>query len=148
MATMSKDFSNLLRSKGLKNTPTRKAILEVFPTDCKPINAEYIFDTLKKKNINLVTIYRNLDSFEQAGILKRLNLDKGSAYYELASEHHHHHIVCTNCGTTEEFGAHDIEDAINKISKSSLFSTINTHSLELFGICKKCVKFPPATGAR
>ena len=136
---MSKDFSNILRAKGLKNTPTRKAILEVFPQDCKPINAEYIFDTLKKKGINLVTIYRNLDSFEQAGILKRLSLNKGSAYYELANEHHHHHIVCTGCGVTEEFGARDIENAIHRISKSSMFSRIDTHSLELFGTCNKCL---------
>ena len=135
---MSKDFSHILKAKGLKNTPTRKAILDVFPEDCKPINAEYIFVKLKKQNINLVTIYRNLDSFEQAGILKRLNLNKGSAYYELVGDHHHHHIVCTSCGMTEEFGAHDIENAINRISKSSSFNTIKTHSLELFGICKKC----------
>ena len=135
---MSKDFSHILKAKALKNTPTRKAILEVFPLDCKPINAEYIFSKLRKRNINIVTIYRNLDVFEQTGIVKRLNLDKGSAYYELMNDHHHHHIVCTDCGTTEEFEAHDIEHAINKISKSSLFNTINTHSFELFGICKKC----------
>ena len=134
---MSKDFSHILKGKGLKNTPTRKAIFDVFSPECKPINAEYIFDKLKK-DVDLVTIYRNLDSFEQTGIIRRLNLDKRSAYYELASDHHHHHIVCTKCGATEEFEACDIEKVIDKISKSSLFNTVNTHSFELFGVCKKC----------
>jgi Fe2+ or Zn2+ uptake regulation protein len=136
---MSKDFHSILKSAGLKITPTRKAILAVFSLDCKPINAEYIFGKLKTRNINLVTIYRNLDSFERVGILKRLNLDKGSSYYELTGGHHHHHIICTNCGATEEFSARAIEQAIDKIPQSSLFSAIDSHSLELFGVCKKCM---------
>ena len=98
---MSKDFSTTLNEKGLKNTPIREAILNVFSTDCKPINAEYIFDKLKYKKINLVTIYRTLASLEEASILRRVDMHKGSAFYELGFDHHHH-LVCTDCGTVEE----------------------------------------------
>jgi len=134
---MSKDFSAALKEKGLKNTPIREAILNVFSADCKPINAEYIFNKLKSKNINLVTIYRTLASLEKAGILRRIDMHKGSAYYELDLDHHHH-LVCTNCGTVEEFKACDIEKTTRDILKNSTFKSVDTHSLELFGICKKC----------
>ena len=134
---MSKDFSANLKEKGLKNTPIREVILNVFSVDCKPINAEYIFDKLKSKKINLVTIYRTLASLEGAGILRRVDMHKGSAFYELGLDHHHH-LVCTDCGTVEEFKACDVENTAKNILKHSTFKSVGTHSLELFGVCKKC----------
>lgn len=137
---MTKDPHSVLREKGLKVTPSRLAILSVFSNDCKPINAERIFGKLKKKEINIVTIYRTLSSLEKANILKRVDLHKDSAYYELA-DHHHHHIVCTDCGAVEGFEGCDIKSlSKNILSKSSRFTAISSHSLEFFGVCKFCAK--------
>lgn len=136
----------ILKEAGLKNTPARRFILEIFSSDCKPINAEYIQQALMSKStsstssktVNLVTIYRTLASLEKAGILTKINLRKESAYYELA-DHHHHHIVCTRCGRTESFNT-CIVDTISKdvLKKSSQFKTVDQHSLELFGLCAAC----------
>ena len=137
---MKEDLSNILKKTGFKITPTRLAILEVFSHDCKPINAEFIFKKLKKEKVNIVTIYRTLTSFENAGILKRVYLQKDSVYYEMAG-HHHHHIVCTDCGLVEGFDDCDLDNLSKKVLKSSSkFNTITKHSLELFGICRKCSK--------
>ena len=134
---MSKDFPAILKEKGLKNTPIRRAILDVFSAGCKPVNAEHIFGELKSKHINLVTIYRTLASLEEAGILRRVDMHKGSAYYELGLDHHHH-LVCTDCGTVEDFKVCDIEKTARDVLKHSGFRSVSTHSLELFGVCKKC----------
>ena len=137
---MKNDFKTILKNGALKITPTRLAILDIFSNDCKPVNAEYIFEKLKNKKINLVTIYRTLTSLEKAGILKRVDLHKESAYYELGN-HHHHHIVCTKCGVVEGFDGCDIKTLSKKIlGKSSKFKEINQHSLEFFGVCKACNK--------
>jgi len=135
---MSNDFTHLLKDKGLKVTHARLLIIDVFSDDCKPINAEHIFIKLKPKNINRVTIYRTLASFDKTEIIKKVDLRMDSTYYELAGNHHHH-IVCTNCGKTEGFESCSI-DQVSKmvLRKSPLFSTISQHSLELFGICKPC----------
>ena len=137
---MTKDFALTLKKATLKVTPARQAILETFSSDCKPINAEYIHQKLQDKGFNIVTIYRTLASLERAGIIKKVDLRKGSAYYELAGNHHHH-VVCTSCGKTEGFENCSM-DTISKdvLRRSSLFTTINQHSLELFGICKSCSK--------
>ena len=50
---MTKEFNHILKKVSLKVTPARLAILSVFSGDCKPVNAEYIFTKLKKKNIVL-----------------------------------------------------------------------------------------------
>src|SRR5437868_3633705 len=89
----------VLKNAGLKITQSRLAVLRSFSGDCKPISAENIF---KKIDTDLVTVYRTLNSFEKAGIIKKVDLRKDSAQYELAHTHHHH-IVCTDCGKTEDF---------------------------------------------
>ena len=137
---MKEDLSNLLKNGGFKVTPIRLAILKVFSVDCKPINAEYIHEKLKKEKVNIVTIYRTLTSFESAGVLKRVDLQKDSVYYELAG-HHHHHIICTDCGLVEGFEVCDLDNLTDKVIKgSSDFNRITKHSLELFGVCKKCCR--------
>ena len=134
---MSKDFARVLKMKGFKNTPTRQAILGVFSTNTKPINADDIFEALKKKDINLVTIYRTLVSLEEAGIIRRIDVHKNSTYYEFDLDHHHH-LICNDCGVVEDFKTCDVENIARDVLKHSNFKSVNTHSLELFGVCKKC----------
>jgi len=138
---MKNDLQAILKKADLKITPGRLLILEVFSLClCKPINAEDIHKKLKGKNMNLVTIYRTLSSLEKSGILKRVDLRKGSVYYEM-TDHHHHHIVCTHCGKMESFEMCDVEKISDKVlQKSPLFKSIDQHSLELFGLCKSCSK--------
>lgn len=137
---MANDLEHILKTHGFKVTPIRLAILKVFSIDCEPVNAEFIFKKLKKEKVNIVTIYRTLASFENAGMLKRVDLQKDSVHYEFAG-HHHHHIICTSCGLVESFEECDLDSLSNKVIKnSSAFNQITRHSLELFGICKKCTK--------
>lgn len=137
---MALNVLQILRKAQLKVTLARKTILNVFSFDCNPINAEYIYENLKGTKINLVTIYRTLALFEESGIIKRVDLRKNSIFYELA-DHHHHHLVCIKCGITEGFENCNVTSISKKVlKKSSLFKSIEQHSLELFGLCKSCLK--------
>jgi len=128
----------ILKEKGYKATPARLAILEVLSKNKLPMDAESIFKKLKNKKINEATVYRTLSSLEEGEILKRVDLRKNSAYFELNTEHHHH-IVCTNCNELEDFENKEIEKVLEHIVlKSSKFKNIKEHSLELFGLCRAC----------
>lgn len=128
----------ILRENGFKVTPTRVAVLDIFLKNHKPICALYICQKLNGK-INEATVYRMLASFEKSEILKKIDLKKDCAYFELNKDHHHH-IVCTKCGEIEDFiESKEIEEILEKIVKrSSKFKKIKEHSLELFGFCKSC----------
>lgn len=139
---MVKDFKFLLKEKGLKVTKTRLDILNVFSDKCSPINALYIKKTLKNKKVNLVTIYRNLVSFENSSILKRVDLHQESLHYELVDNYHHHHIICLKCKNVKNFDDCNIDSSllIKKILRQNKeFEMISYHSFDLFGICKKCI---------
>ena len=138
---MEKETQTILQQANLKATAPRLAILKVLAGNHLPINAEHIYQKVKRLNINETTVYRTLASFEEKGIVKRVDLRKESVYYELASGHHHHHIVCTDCGKVEDFESCSVDKISDKVlSQSSKFSLIKEHSLELFGVCNVCIK--------
>lgn len=137
---MKKDASTLLREAKLKVTPARVAILKAFSAKCHPLCAEGISFKLKKNKIDSVTVYRTLTTFEEAGIVRRVDLRRDSIYFELTI-HHHHHLVCTDCGTIEKISKCDIGLIAEKVIKQSKkFSKIRSHSFEIFGICRPCLK--------
>lgn len=137
------DCISFLKEKGYKITSARIIILEIFLKNKIPLSANDVFKKITKdkkiKDINEATVYRTISSFENDGILKKIDLRKESTYFELNSDHHHH-IVCVKCGNIEDFEeSREVEKILNKIIKySTKFETIKDHSLELFGICKVC----------
>lgn len=137
---MKTNYLDILKSHKMKITNARVAILESFAHCDKPQSVEMIEREIGDKSINQVTIYRTIESFLKVGILGRVDLRQDSVYYELL-EDHHHHIVCTKCGTIEDFESCRIEDVSKDILCSSKkFKTITDHSFELFGICHSCSK--------
>jgi Fe2+ or Zn2+ uptake regulation protein len=131
-------YKTLLQAHKLKATPGRLLILSMFFENDLHLSAEEIYKSIKTKKINFATVYRTLSSLLDAGIIKEANLSKSAVFYELADSHHHH-IICSSCGDVENFDMCGIEDIEKKIlSRTKKFRKINSHSLELFGFCKKC----------
>lgn len=136
---MKGDIVLILKEAGLKVTPARREILEIFSAHSEPLSAESVLKKIKGRRVNQVTVYRNLASLEDAGILKRIDLRKSSIHYELAGSSHHHHLTCTSCGAVEDFEPCNIEKITRKaLGASSKFRTVREHSLELFSVCKTC----------
>jgi Fe2+ or Zn2+ uptake regulation protein len=131
----------VLRNNGYKVTQGRISILEVFSKYHIPLNAESVSGYLKNKRVDVATIYRTLKSFEEKGILRRVDLRNDSVCFEMNDSHHHHHLVCKKCGDIEDVDVCEI-DRLSKIAlKNSLkFKLIIDHSLEFFGVCKTCNK--------
>ena len=133
-------FSNQLRENGYKVTQGRISILEIFSKHHIPLNAEDVSKYMKGGKVDVATVYRTLKSFEEKGILKRVDLRTDSVYFEL-NDHHHHHLVCKKCGDIEDVDICEIDRLNEKVLKrSSKFKVILEHSLEFFGVCESCDK--------
>ena len=131
-------INDLLKEKNLKVTKNRKIILESLQKEENPISAEELFDKLKRENeIDLSTIYRNLNILEEKGVLlKTTNLD-GINYYQINNSNHKHFLTCNNCHkkfVIEDCPVHELEE---KIEKQTGF-IINGHNFEFTGICPDC----------
>ncbi len=132
-------FDKLLREHQYRVTPGRIALLVFLSRMKTPLSVGDIQKQLDFK-MDKVTLYRALEDFVTSKIVTKINLQGKATYYEfLYKDHHHHHIICEVCGKIEDIencDQNNLQKEIIKHSKS--FSTINSHSLEFFGVCKIC----------
>jgi len=85
-------------------------------------------------------MYRALEALIEVGIVRQIDMQHAHAHYELvAGEKHHHHLICKHCSKVEDVESCDIADIeCTVLKKSKSFASIQNHSLEFFGLCKKC----------
>lgn len=136
---MKQDYRSLIQEKGLKVTKSRLGVLEYLSTQSSPSDAQQIHEILTKKSklkLDLATVYRILEKFQQINLVKPINFEDGKIRFELA-DHHHHHMVCENCSQIEIVEDCEIEKISEELSAKHHF-TITRHSLEFFGLCNKC----------
>jgi Fe2+ or Zn2+ uptake regulation protein len=78
----------------MRLTTHRKEILALLAKQEEALSAAEIHTHLP--HINLVTIYRSLEQFVAADLVKKLFLGEQEALYEIQDEPHHH-AICANC---------------------------------------------------
>ena len=126
-----------LKKERLRITEPRKALLQLLVGVSKPLSADELHEALGAGEFDLVTIYRNLDAFENTGIVNRMPTESGKSLYELnAEQHHYHHIICRKCHRTEKLDTCEVVK-LEKLASDLGYSEV-THVLELYGVCETC----------
>ena len=140
MTTSERKFDSALDSlkkERLRITEPRKALLRLLGGLGKPHSAEEIHELLGADAFDLVTIYRNLEAFEKAGIINRIPTESGKSLFELnAEQNHYHHIICRKCHRTEKLNTCEVLK-LEKLASDLGYSEV-THVLELYGVCESC----------
>jgi Fur family ferric uptake transcriptional regulator len=133
------DIKHILKQSGLKVTPSRLALLEVFTKEHGPFSPEDIFKKIKKNTCDLVTVYRCLTVFEDKKLIHRCLWGDGISRYEFRGNKstHHHHILCRGCKHVFPIEDCLLEDIEKKLEKKGFFQI--THFLEFVGTCKNCL---------
>jgi len=110
-------------------TKKRLSILELLKCTHGALSAAEVHEHLPE--IDLVTIYRNLDLFTKEKLIKKVNLGNEEAQYEYQSEPHHH-AVCDNCHKIVHFTLSDSQ--LKKLLKLKNFNVENIE-LTVRGTC-------------
>jgi Fur family ferric uptake transcriptional regulator len=133
-------LEKLLRAGGFRITSGRVILFQLLAKAQKPLSIQAISKRWKGMPPNSTTLYRTLTDLAKAGIVRRMDLNTGTAHFEYTPDSpHHHHVVCTNCDDIEDFESQELENVIERlVGKSSKFKNVEHHSLELFGLCRMC----------
>ncbi|QBQ42996.1 transcriptional repressor [Sphingobacterium psychroaquaticum] len=136
------DFAQLLKQNGLKVTPHRLRVLEEITQKDAAISQPDLEKTLGKE-IDRVTLYRILASFEEKGIVHKIFDLHGTATYAACapgcSQNHHHdqhvHFICSVCNSV-----YCLEEI--SLPKIQLPAKFNMQSLAInaVGLCADCQK--------
>ncbi|KQN38640.1 Fur family transcriptional regulator [Pedobacter sp. Leaf41] len=133
-------YENLLLKNGLKRTGARLQVLDVLTHRNSATSQPYLENVIGK-DIDRVTLYRILKTFEEKGIIHRVLDKQGTANYAICSssctENHHHdehvHFNCNNC--LRVYCLDDVKIPSLKIEKGFKIEDMN---LIVSGICKDC----------
>ncbi len=141
-ATFEADALSTLRGVGLRVTPIRLQVLQTLHRSRRPMSIKGLLAHMGKNAPDQVTLYRTLTTFVTTGLVRRVDLQHGHAHYELHDPHNeHHHLVCVSCGRVEDFHTCKINDMLpTALREASDFARVTSHSLELYGICKSCMR--------
>jgi len=142
---MDSTFRNELKTRGLRFTSQREAVLDVIiENDGKHLSSEEIYELVKAKipEIGIATVYRTLILLEDMGIINKVDLDDGKGRYEInrsKEEHLHHHLICLKCGSVLEVKYDLLEHLEEQILDETGF-IVKNHSVKLYGYCKECAE--------
>lgn len=128
----------LMNKAGYKDTKKRRDMIEVFVQQNRYISAKMLQQYLSPlyPQISFDTIYRNLSTFEEVGIIERTELN-GERHYKIGCKgqnHHHHHFICNSCGKTTVLEYCPIGIFANQLPNYQ----ITAHKIELYGLCDEC----------
>src|SRR5436309_4031469 len=88
----------LCRRHNLVATHQRRVIYETVMSLHGHPSPELIYEKVKRKipSISLATIYNNIRTFLENGMLREVSMHHGSLRVE-PNDHEHHHLVCVRC---------------------------------------------------
>lgn len=131
----------VLHSHGLRCTAPRLAVTAMFydSPQVHHLTAQEIADRLAQAGtgVDLSTVYRNLTSLVELGVLHALTVADRTATFGLARAPHHH-AVCTHCGAVIEIPAEQLAHALRQAARGSHFQLAPAASLTLHGTCPDC----------
>ncbi|AIY78963.1 transcriptional repressor [Clostridium botulinum] len=134
------DLKEFLKNKNIKVTKGRVEILEILRISNNSLSAEKIYQICRcdNININLSTIYRTLELFEEKDIIDKIVLEDGVFSYKLKKKTHMHFLKCDICHKEVEIPCPMIQ--IQELVENKTGFTLTEHNLILKGICQECKK--------
>lgn len=104
---------DLLKSKGLKVTPQRLAVLDALLNLHNHPAADQVSEFVKNHNPDIATgtIYKILETFVSHGIISRVKTSGDIMRYD-AIKVHHHHLYCEHSERIEDFFNDELSDLI------------------------------------
>ncbi len=138
------DFSSVdtvlavVRARGGRITSSRRILLEALFAAERHLSAEELAEAVQARapDVNLSTIYRNLEDLQRLGVIVHAHLGHGPATFQLAS-HAHAHFVCEECGAMVE-APEEMFRGLARRAKSTLGFTIDPLHFAILGRCAAC----------
>lgn len=139
---MTKNLASLLRQKGYKLTPQRRAVIDAIAKSNAHVTPSELYQQAHREQpgVGLVTVYRTLKLLSSMGLICEMHGEGHSRSYLLRRPmEHHHHLVCSGCGFVVDFASCALNDLEQHLIDSTGF-VVDDHVLEFHGRCPECQK--------
>jgi Fur family transcriptional regulator, ferric uptake regulator len=125
-----------LRTCGLRLTTPRRLVLEALFAADGPAPAERIATGAQ---LDLTSVYRNLEALEQHGLVRHVHLGHGPGLYALVGRGEHEYLSCERCGAVVAVTTDQLDPVRDQISELFGYEARFTH-FAIVGLCPDCAK--------
>jgi Fur family peroxide stress response transcriptional regulator len=134
------EFRDRCRQRGLAFTHQRQVIYEAILASRDHPTPEAVYAEVRKRipAISLGTVYKNIKTFLDAGLLRELSLHHGSLRLD-ANLETHHHLVCRVCRSIMDLADDQVEPARIR-GKLPRGFRVQRQSVEIIGVCASCAQ--------
>lgn len=124
----------------MRYSKQKKEILKVVLDSYNHPDAKEIYRLVKKNipNISLGTVYRNLNTLVNEGLIRKIFIYNGNDRYDKMLTNHNH-VICQKCGKLHDISFLLDESNINMFEKETGFK-ITICNFNINGICEECLK--------
>lgn len=143
----SNGYAAYLRTRGLRVTPQRIAVLSAVEGSGEHLSAEDVFERVRHEmpHISLATVYKTLTELRRIGRLRVLPVS-GKLRYDRSDRPPHHHLVCERCRRVV-----DVRDGLfpapHLPPEERMGFEILGAEVTFTGICGECMKLQGAVEA-
>ncbi len=133
------DFDGLCRERSLAATHQRRIIFQAVTARPGHYSPEEIYEVVREQipSISVATIYKNLKTFVEAGILREVSPHHGSLRVDPTLTPHHH-LVCRKCKSITDIDANFLDPV--RLRRAPRGFKIEQFSVDILGICSQCAK--------
>lgn len=131
-------FRERCRESGLACTHQREIIYRALASTEEHPTPETVYARVKREipAISLGTVYKNIRTFTEAGLLREVNVLHDSQRLD-ANLGDHHHLVCMHCKRVTDVPAKDVAPVRLKGTLPEGFR-LERCTVELLGVCPRC----------
>lgn len=133
------DAVAVLRERGFRLTASRRLVLEALFAADGPVSAEYITTGL---NLDLTSVYRNLETLESQGLVRHVHLGHGPGLYALLGRGEHEYLFCERCGAVKALTTTELDPIREQIGQRFGYHARFTH-FAIVGTCPSCAREDP-----
>lgn len=130
----------LLRARGGRVTPTRRATIDVLLAGGghRHLSAEDVAAEVRRclPDVAESTIYRTLSALEDLDVVTHVHLDHGPSTFHL-SDQAHRHLVCRQCHTVTEVPSFEFVELSRRLDEEYGFA-MSTEHFAILGQCRAC----------
>jgi Fur family transcriptional regulator, ferric uptake regulator len=128
-----------LRARGLRVSAARRLVLEALYGAPGPITADQIADGLAGRlpRSDLASVYRNLETLEQVGLVRHFHLGHGPGLYAPAGTGEREYLVCNACGSVKAVDPKQMNPVRTMIQKRFGYAARFSH-FPILGLCANC----------
>ena len=135
-------FRELCAEKGLAVTHQRQVIWDILSAMEGHPSPEAVYERVRREipSISLATVYKNVRTFTEHGLLAEVSLHHGPARLETNMEPHHH-MVCIQCKAIIDIPDEAVEP-VRLMQGAPPEFRVHRYSVEVHGLCGDCAHEP------